>query len=194
MRRLIVSLMSCLLILSCFPENLVIEPAISTEPVVITMPSAEPSSILPLVKPIIKEHLKIPPPKTIKVVERTPQSITIEWEFADTEKTHSYRLYLDGKLIADNIHFGNYTLKNLKSNTIYEVELETILNGSIHSNSSRISLKISTTSIGKESSGNYGSSGGNKNIKSKNISASPSPTPTPTPNPYRFKGKVGESG
>lgn len=134
----------------------------------------------------------IPPAGTLTVVERTPNSITVHWEFADIRHSHSYRIYLDGKLMAENILHDRYTFKELRPNTTYELALETVLAGSIPSETARLKLKIYTTGSGSSSSGNFsGGSGSGSNVATGGGSH-PTPTPTPTPNPFAFEGKVGE--
>lgn len=120
----------------------------------------------------------IPLPRKLDVVARASDSLTLKWEFANTELSHSYRVLLDEKVIAENLTNSHYTFVNLNANTNYLLAVQTVLN---HQESHLAIARSSTTTKGKTGTHNFGGggAGGLPPVGTPAPMTTPSPTPTP---------------
>lgn len=117
---------------------------IITSPVIINPPDTlEPIKVLPN-------------PQNLMVVARSTDSLSIEWEFAKTDRSHSYTVYRDGREIATDIQIRNYTYTGLEPDTAYNLELQAVTD---NSKSEKLNIKTTTTSQGSTGQGNFGGGG-----------------------------------
>lgn len=97
----------------------------------------------------------VPAPTNLMVVRRSTSEIEIQWDFANAGN-HTYKVYLDGQLKAQDYTRHIFSFKNLSAAQEYLIELQTITDSG---ESGKISLKTSTTAQGNTGTGNFGGGG-----------------------------------
>ncbi|HEY9844151.1 MAG TPA: fibronectin type III domain-containing protein, partial [Candidatus Obscuribacterales bacterium] len=97
-------------------------------------------------------------PLQVQLVEQTASSLTLQWEFGANARSH--KLYLDGRLVAENYVSPNYyRFEGLQANTSYRLGVQSVNSGGA---SEIVSLSAVTLSSGHSGSGNFSGGGGSR--------------------------------
>ncbi|MEZ0368979.1 MAG: fibronectin type III domain-containing protein [Candidatus Sericytochromatia bacterium] len=102
-------------------------------------------------------------PQNVKVVEQTPTSLTLQWDFGAEARSH--KLYLDGQLVAEGHASPNYfRFENLQAVTTYRLGVQSV---NAAGESERVTVATATLDSGRTASGNFsgGGSGGGKKTR-----------------------------
>jgi len=91
------------------------------------------------------------PPSNLQVVASSSGSLTLVWNAPYVNTAQTYRVYLNGQQVANNLAGNYYTFHGLQPNTSYTLEVETLV-GDIAS-SSKAMLSSKTTASGTASGG-----------------------------------------
>ena len=122
-----------------------------------TSPGASPvTTVTPSQSPAVLPSPGVP--LQVQLVEQTASSLTLQWEFGANARSH--KLYLDGRLVAENYVSPNYyRFEGLQANTSYRLGVQSVNSGGA---SEIVSLSAVTLSSGHSGSGNFSGGGGSR--------------------------------
>lgn len=98
-------------------------------------------------------------PRQLQIVRRDNNSMAISWEIAEL-RPHTYRLLLDGHVVAADLTGTNYTFTGLQADKSYRLEVRTVIGGQTSLPSDIVGNTLVQGSSGAGGFSNGGSSGG----------------------------------